>query len=161
MSKHTKSLNRKLIQKATARIKDDKGFEELPLFVEKCPTESDTEKGNGSKAWIGKIVHYAKDHGDDFKKDLMSALINTQFAGDESELDNERQGSCNNFVSAVLSEIDNFALKLSNKAKQVRFSPAVLRLAMNLYNKSPTAYHPSPLCLRFDVQTKLTRASTP
>jgi hypothetical protein len=40
----------------------------------------------------------------------------------------------------VLSEIDNFALKLSNKAKQVRFSPAVLRLAMNLYNKSPTAY---------------------
>jgi hypothetical protein len=40
----------------------------------------------------------------------------------------------------VLNEVDNFAHKKNNKEKQCRFSPAVLRLCMNLYNKSPAAY---------------------
>jgi hypothetical protein len=51
------------------------------------------------------------------------------------------ESECSEFAqSRILDEIQNFSKKLNGQTRQVRFSPRVMRMALSLYLKGPSAY---------------------
>jgi len=57
-----------------------------------------------------------------------------------STLTTEQQDQCAALASLVLDEVKNVSRRLAEKPTAVRFSPRVMRLALGLWMKSPSAY---------------------
>jgi hypothetical protein len=114
-----------LLQKATESLKN------------KTETISESDEGF---ALVHDLIEHASRNKKDFRRLLLYSLVESEHAERNSSSDKLSEADCKEFVSTVLTEVDNFIHKKNNNEKQCRFSPAVLRLSMNLYNKSPGAY---------------------
>ncbi len=84
---------------------------------------------------MSSAADYVKDNKEDSRKSILMALVDASDSSCQAP-----DPELNDFVASILDEIENFTRVQSNKPRQVRFSPRVMRMALSLYLRGPKAY---------------------
>jgi poly-D-alanine transfer protein DltD len=116
----------------------------------KIPTVGENDKKPGA---IQGILAKIMDSVADDEKGTPNVKKKKQQARDEivmfllnDALEDEEKGSQYNIEEArmfsvgIREEIDKYAKRIARKDKQIRFSPALFRVAMKIWVRSPAAY---------------------
>jgi len=84
---------------------------------------------------------HIEDNKDGARAALLEGLV-AEAAKEEagSALSTDQQDQCAALASFVVDEVQNASRRIAKKPTAVRFSPRVMRLALGLWMKSPTAY---------------------
>lgn len=100
-----------------------------------------TSSGNVIDMLKEMLQHVQKDDKKELENELLRVLIEgSSTKGATLETGALEEKEVHDFISVMRSEIDNLAHKLDGNPNQVRFHPMVMKLAFNLYQRSPAAY---------------------
>jgi hypothetical protein len=85
---------------------------------------------------------YANDNNESVRKGTIQALLQPPRDGKKGDSRDSpiSEKECDEFANNILEEISNFSKRMNDQPKRVRFSPRVMRMALSLYLKGPTAY---------------------